>query len=87
MTSKPTGKKQWLVERGVEIVSEASRHLADEMKSRHPRVPWPKVASIGNILRHEYHRVAPEVLWKLAQSDLPALERVCREELAAEERG
>jgi uncharacterized protein with HEPN domain len=27
---------QWLVERGVEIISEASRHLSDELKARHP---------------------------------------------------
>jgi uncharacterized protein with HEPN domain len=29
-------RKRWLVERGVEIISEASRHLTDELKSRHP---------------------------------------------------
>jgi uncharacterized protein with HEPN domain len=45
-------QKQWLVERGVEIVSEASRHLSDELKIRHPEIPWPKVAAIGNVLRH-----------------------------------
>jgi uncharacterized protein with HEPN domain len=30
-------RKRWLVERGVEIISEASRRLTDELKSRHPR--------------------------------------------------
>lgn len=76
-------QKRWLVERGLEIVSEASRHLPDEMKSRHPDIPWQKVAGIGNMLRHNYERIAPDVLWKLARDDLPALDRVCREELAA----
>lgn len=38
-------QKQWLVERGVEIVSEASRHLTEELKMRHPEIPWPKVAA------------------------------------------
>jgi uncharacterized protein with HEPN domain len=33
-------RKQWLVERGVEIVSEASRHLMDDWKARHPEIPW-----------------------------------------------
>ena len=33
-----------------------------------------------------YDRVAPDVLWKLAQDDLPELERVCRVELEAAER-
>jgi uncharacterized protein with HEPN domain len=28
-------QRQWLVERGIEIISEASRHLTDEMKARH----------------------------------------------------
>ena len=47
-------QKKWLVERGLEIVSEASRHLSDEMKARHPGIPWRKIAGIGNVLRHEY---------------------------------
>ena len=37
-------QKQWLVERGVEIISEASRHLTGDLKARHPDIPWPKVA-------------------------------------------
>ena len=77
-------QKRWLVERGVEIISEATRHLGTELKSRHPEIPWPKVASIGSVLRHDYERVAADVMWKLAQVDLPVLEKICREELAAE---
>ncbi len=74
-------QKRWLVERGVEIISEASRHIDAAAKARHPEIPWSKVAGIGNVLRHEYTRVAPAVLWKLAQDDLHALEVVCRGEL------
>jgi uncharacterized protein with HEPN domain len=75
-------EKQWLVERGVEIISEASRRLTDELKARHPDIPWKKVAGIGNILRHNYESVAPAIMWKLAREDLFSLERVCRDELA-----
>ena len=32
-------QRQWLVERGIEIISEASRHLTDEMKAHHPENP------------------------------------------------
>jgi uncharacterized protein with HEPN domain len=77
-------QKQWVVERGIEIISEASRHLTDELKARHPEIPWVKVAGIGNVLRHNYERVAPDILWKLVQSDLTELEQVCRDELALE---
>src|ERR1700730_13342047 len=41
-------QRQWLVERGIEIISEASRHLTDEMKARHPEIPWQKVADRGS---------------------------------------
>ena len=75
-------QKLWLIERGVEIISEASRHLSDELKARHPEIPWKKVAGIGNVLRHEYESVSAPILWKLAQTDLRILEKVCREELA-----
>jgi uncharacterized protein with HEPN domain len=32
-------RKRWLVERGIEIISEASRHLGDDLKLRHPQIP------------------------------------------------
>lgn len=37
-------EKRWLVERGIEIISEASRHLTDDIKERRTEIPWPKVA-------------------------------------------
>lgn len=76
-------RKRWLVERGVEIISEASRRLPDALKARHPEIPWPKVAGIGNVLRHDYEDVAAPVMWKLVHDDLPVLEAVCRAELVA----
>jgi uncharacterized protein with HEPN domain len=78
-------RKQWLVERGVEVISEASRHLTEEMKARHPSVPWRKIAGVGNILRHEYDRIAADVLWRLAQDELALLDEVCRSELTIEQ--
>jgi uncharacterized protein with HEPN domain len=75
-------QRRWIVERGVEIVSEASRRLPDDLKARHPEIPWAKVAGIGNILRHEYQRVAPAVLWSVAHGDLDLLEQVCKDELS-----
>jgi len=75
-------EKRWLVERGIEIISEASRHLDDDLKTRRSEIPWSRVAAIGNVLRHAYDHVAADVLWKLAQVDLSRLLQVCRDELA-----
>jgi uncharacterized protein with HEPN domain len=55
-------QRRWLVERGVEIISEASSHLPDDLKARNPEIPWQKVAGIGNILRHNYESIAAPVL-------------------------
>jgi uncharacterized protein with HEPN domain len=78
-------QKQWLVERGVEIISEASRHLTDDLKARHPDIPWQKVAGIGNVLRHDYGNIAAPIMWALVRENLPKLDSVCRQELAAEQ--
>jgi uncharacterized protein with HEPN domain len=34
---------------GIEIISEASRHLTDDIKARQPQIPWSKVAGIGSV--------------------------------------
>ena len=52
-------------ERFLEILSEASRHLPDELKRRAPEIPWRRIADMGNHLRHAYHRVDTEVLWNV----------------------
>ena len=77
-------ERQWVVERGAEIVSEASRRLPDDLKNRYPDIPWKKIAGIGNILRHDYDEVSPRVLWNMAHNDLSPLERVCKAELMRE---
>ena len=61
------------VERGIEVISEASRHLNRELKSRHKGVRWNDIAGIGNILRHEYQRVDSQIIWKAVKDDLPPL--------------
>ena len=75
--------KRWISERGLEILSEASRHLPDELKSRHPHIPWRNVAGIGNVLRHAYEKISAPVIWALARDHLRPLEDACRRELAA----
>jgi uncharacterized protein with HEPN domain len=79
---KADWEKQWAIERGVEIISEASRRLPADIKARHPEIPRPKVAGIGNVLRHDYESVSAPVMWKLVREDLSQLDLVCREELA-----
>jgi uncharacterized protein with HEPN domain len=61
------------IERCVEIISEASRHIPMQLKSDHPDQPWEEIASIGNLLRHHYDRVDDLIMWKIATRSLPEL--------------
>jgi uncharacterized protein with HEPN domain len=45
-------------------------------------VPWSQIAGIGNILRHEYHRVEPVIIWNITETHLPALAQAIAELLA-----
>ena len=45
------------VERNLERVSEASRHIPSDLKTQHKSVPWRAVAGLGNVLRHDYPRL------------------------------
>jgi uncharacterized protein with HEPN domain len=40
--------------RSLEVISEASRRLSDELKARHPDIPWRDMAAAGNFYRHNY---------------------------------
>jgi uncharacterized protein with HEPN domain len=59
------------VERCVEIVSEASRGIPNELKNEFAEQPWPEIAAIGNLLRHSYDRVDDLIMWKIATRSLP----------------
>ena len=64
---------RYAIERCIEIVSEASRHIPVEEKARFPDVPWPEIAGIGNRLRHEYGRLDEVLVWRVATRFLPEL--------------
>jgi len=62
-----------LVERNLEIISEASRRLPDAAKAEESDIPWRAIAGIGNILRHDYHESQADILWETCRTDIPAL--------------
>lgn len=73
---------RFIVERSIEIISEASRRIPDEIKNTRPEIHWRGVAGVGNVLRHEYHTISDKVIWDVVQQDLPKL-RAAVEAIAA----
>jgi uncharacterized protein with HEPN domain len=43
----------YAVTRAIEIVSEASKKLPDEVRGRHPHLPWRDIRDVGNFYRHQ----------------------------------
>ena len=44
------------IERLLEIISEAVRHLPDDLLALRPEIAWADIRGIGNLIRHEYWR-------------------------------
>jgi uncharacterized protein with HEPN domain len=61
------------VQRGIEIISESVRRIPSSLLDQQPQIPWAQIAGIGNVLRHEYHRVSDTVIWNVVQQHLPPL--------------
>ncbi|MGH7108052.1 MAG: HepT-like ribonuclease domain-containing protein [Acetobacteraceae bacterium] len=62
-----------LVERNLEIISEASRRLPQTAKDADSDIAWRDIAGIGNVIRHDYHETYPTILWETCIKDLQPL--------------
>lgn len=66
---------QRAVERGLEIISEASRHLSDDYKAQAPDVPWRQIVRVDisatwNILKEHLPRLAEATVRLIAEENL-----------------
>jgi len=66
-------RKQMLGERLVEILGEAVKRLPDDLRQRHPQLPWQKIASTRNYIAHGYDSVDYEVIWGVLDVEVTKL--------------
>ena len=71
--------------RALEIISEASRRLPDELREKYPALPWRAIRDAGNFYRHSYDNVAEAYVWATVQT-LEPLFAMAQAELAAADR-
>ena len=74
------------VERAVQIISEAAKELAFELRNKYPDVHWQPIIAICNLPRHEYYRINSRDMWEIATGHLPALRPVIEKMLASLDR-
>ena len=66
-------RAQYIAERALLIISEASRALPDSSKEKHPDIRWIGVRDIGNVIRHQYASLSPSLIWNVIRDELPRL--------------
>jgi uncharacterized protein with HEPN domain len=64
---------QTAVIRWVEIIGEAARGLTEKLRQAHPEVPWRQMVAMRNVLIHGYFDIDVDLVWSVAQNDLPKL--------------
>jgi uncharacterized protein with HEPN domain len=65
-------RKQMLGERLVEVLGEAVKRLPDELRNRHPHVPWKKIAGTRDYIAHGYDSVDYDVIWGVLMLKWPS---------------
>ena len=61
------------IERKVEIVGEAARFVSKTFRDAHPELPWHKIMGTRHVLAHDYDRVDPPTVWRIATVYVPAV--------------
>ncbi len=74
------------VEHALLTISEAVRGLPDDELRKQPEISWVAIKAMGNIIRHEYHKIADEVIWDTVQQNLGPLERAIKQIRASRRR-
>lgn len=61
------------VVRSLEIIGEATRQMPRIFREKHPEVPWREVASLRNVIAHEYFGLDNDIIWDVIQTQIPTL--------------
>ena len=68
--------------RNLQTMAESSKRLSEDFKSKHQEVDWRRMAGFRNILVHDYLGVDIQLVWRIVERELPALEQAVRTMLA-----
>lgn len=63
------------VERQIEIIGEAARHLSKEFRTAHSEIPWSAIIAQRHILAHDYGDIRHDRIWRVATVHIPELVR------------
>ena len=66
-------KTQDAVLRNLQVLSESTQRLSDDIKTANPGVDWQGIAGFRNVLVHDYLGISLSRVWEIVSADLPRL--------------
>ena len=59
--------------RSLEVIGEAARQMPRSFREKHSEIPWREIASLRNVIAHEYFGLDNAILWDIIQTQIPIL--------------
>lgn len=59
------------VQKKLEIMGEAARHVSEDLKQRYPDVPWAQMTGLRNNTIHGYFSIDWDQIWTTATRHVP----------------
>ncbi|MFZ4578125.1 MAG: DUF86 domain-containing protein [Myxococcota bacterium] len=63
---------RYQIERALEVLGEAAKHVPDPVRAMAPGFPWRKACGLRDMLAHAYFDIDPDVLSAVGLDALPA---------------
>ena len=61
------------VVRNLIVIGEACGRVSEDLRGRHPEIPWPDIVAFRNILVHAYFGIDWDIVWHAASRQVPDL--------------
>lgn len=76
---KKDDKTSSAVIRKFEIIGEATKHIPEQIRDKHPEIPWKSIAGLRDRLIHAYFGIDHKLVWDAIKTELPKLKPKLRE--------
>ncbi len=67
--------------RRLETLADATHRLPEELKARHPHIPWDQIYKFRNVAAHDYERIDVQLVWTVVSTHLPPLKQALAGEI------
>lgn len=67
-------ERQYALQRAFEIIGEATKQIASEIRERYSEVPWAHMAGRRDVLIHQYFAVHLKTVWATIHERFPPIQ-------------